>query len=215
MKPLNEFAVKRLGSGKEYLSVVVSPRDYLLRPLMTEQLILVNSRNRAIGQGEKNAVHADGLLHRAFSVFLVDGAGQILLQQRAHSKYHSGGLWANSCCGHPRPGELTRSAAERRLGEELGTTTRLQFGFRAHYLAKFANGLSENEIVYVYFGVAPAGMEPNPAEVAALEWRRFSDLKQDAGKHPDRYVYWLNHYLTRHEIEIKAGLAQAAERAGG
>jgi isopentenyl-diphosphate delta-isomerase len=182
---------------------------------MTEQLILVNSRNRAVGQGEKNAVHAKGQLHRAFSVFLVNRAGQILLQQRAYSKYHSAGLWANSCCGHPRPGELTRSAAERRLGEELGTTTRLQFGFRAHYLAKFDNGLSENEIVYVYFGVAPEEMALNPAEVAAVEWRSFADLKQDAGQQPERYVFWLNHYLTRHEKEIKLGLAESAKRARG
>ena len=182
---------------------------------MPEQLILVDPRNRAVGQGEKIRVHAEGLLHRAFSVFLVDAAGRILLQQRAHSKYHSGGLWANSCCGHPRPGELTRAAAERRLGEELGATTRLQYGFRAHYLAKFANGLAENEIVYVYFGFVPEGLQPNPAEVASLEWQHFADLKQDAGRRPERYVFWLNHYLTQHEAEIKLGLMQAASSGRG
>jgi len=173
---------------------------------MSEQLILVNPRNRAIGQGEKYEVHAKGQLHRAFSVFLVDETGAFLLQQRAFAKYHSGGLWGNSCCGHPRPGERTRSAAERRVGEELGATTRLQFGFRAHYLAKFGNGLSENELVYVYFARAPDGLVPNPDEVAALAWRSFEDLKQDAGQHPENYVFWLNHYLTQHEREIRAGL---------
>lgn len=180
---------------------------------MSEQLILVNAQNRAVGQGEKYVVHEKGQLHRAFSVFLVNEEGLILLQQRALAKYHSGGLWANSCCGHPRPGERTRSAAERRVGEELGATTRLEFGFRAHYLAKFGNGLSENEIVYVYFARAPEGMEPNPDEVASLAWLSFAELKRDAGRHPENYVYWLNHYLTQHEREIRAGLE--AVRAGG
>lgn len=174
---------------------------------MPEQLILVNTRNRSVGRGEKQAVHEAGLLHRAFSVFLVDGEGRILLQQRAHTKYHSAGLWANSCCGHPRPGELTRRAAERRLGEELGATTRLRFGFRAHYRAEFANGLSENEIVYVYFGVAPSRLALNPSEVAATSWRRFADLKRDTGRHAEKYVFWLHHYLTQHETEIQRGLA--------
>ena len=182
---------------------------------MTEQLILVNAHNRAVGRGEKYHVHVQGLLHRAFSVFLVDRAGRILLQQRAHAKYHSGGLWANSCCGHPRPGEPTRRAAERRLGEELGCAARLRYGFRAHYFAKFASGLAENEIVYVFFGAAPESIDLNPDEVAAVEWKTFVELKQDAERHPERYVYWLNHYLTQHENEIKAGLAAAADLAVG
>jgi isopentenyl-diphosphate delta-isomerase len=173
---------------------------------MTEQLILVNQQNRTVGRGEKYAVHAAGLLHRAFSVFLVDANGRILLQQRSPKKYHSGGLWANSCCGHPRPGETTLRAAERRLGEELGATTKLRFGFRAHYRAEFANGLAENEIVYVYFGVVPEKLRPNPAEVAAIAFRDFANLKRDAARHSENYVFWLNHYLTRHDREIRAGL---------
>ena len=176
---------------------------------MTEQLILVNQQNRAVGRGEKYAVHAAGLLHRAFSVFLVDANGRILLQQRSPKKYHSGGLWANSCCGHPRPGETTLRAAERRLGEDLGATTKLRFGVRAHYRAEFANGLAENEIVYVYFGVVPEKLRPNPAEVAAIAFRDFANLKRDAARHPENYVFWLNHYLTRHDREIRAGLRGA------
>lgn len=176
---------------------------------MVEQLILVNQRNRAIGHGEKYAVHAAGLLHRAFSIFLVDGKGRILLQQRSRKKYHSGGLWANSCCGHPRPGETTLRAATRRLGEELGATSKLRFGFRAHYRAEFANGLAENEIVYVYFGAVPENMHPNPAEVAAVTFRTLAELKRDAALHQENYVFWLNHYLTRHDPEIRAGLKNA------
>src|SRR5215216_3450594 len=98
---------------------------------MTEQLILVSEKNRAIGQAEKLAVHEAGLLHRAFSIFLVDSGGRLLLQQRSRKKYHSAGLWANSCCGHPRPGESTLRAARRRLGEELGADARLRYAFQA------------------------------------------------------------------------------------
>lgn len=173
---------------------------------MSEQIILVNESNRAIGQGEKRAVHEAGLLHRAFSIFLVDDSGKVLLQQRDHRKYHSGGLWANSCCGHPRPGEVTRAAAERRLGEELGATAKLRFGFRTHYRAEFANGLAENEIVYVYFGVLPAKLKLNPHEVAAVELRSLDELQRDAARHPEKYVFWLNHYLVQHDREIRAGL---------
>ncbi len=178
---------------------------------MTEELILVNEQNRAVGRGEKQAVHEAGLLHRAFSIFLVDEEGRILLQQRSRKKYHSGGLWANSCCGHPRPGETTRHAAERRLGEELGATTRLRFGFRAHYRAEFANGLAENEIVYVYFGALPENLRLNSSEVASVSLKTFAELKHDAARQPENYVFWLNHYLTRHEREICAGLTAAQE----
>ena len=117
-----------------------------------EQLILVDERNRAIGSGGKQAIHRSGLLHRAFSIFMVDQQGRILLQQRSPRKYHSGGLWANSCCGHPRPGERTISAARRRLGEELGLDDALAFGFFARYRADLDHGMHENEFVYVYFG---------------------------------------------------------------
>ena len=94
-----------------------------------EQLILVDERNRATGSAGKTAVHRGGLLHRAFSIFVVDDRGRIMLQRRNPQKYHSGGLWANSCCGHPRPGERTITAAHRRLDEELGVTSDLSFGF--------------------------------------------------------------------------------------
>src|SRR5262245_4431227 len=134
---------------------------------MADELILVNERNRAIGHAEKWAVHQEARLHRAFSIFLVYPDGTVLLQQRSRAKYHSAGLWANSCCGHPSPGERTAAAAQRRLGEELGATAALRFGFRARYCTTLPNGLTENEIVYVFFGPAPANLALNPAEVAA------------------------------------------------
>ncbi|MEA2939167.1 MAG: isopentenyl-diphosphate Delta-isomerase, partial [Alphaproteobacteria bacterium] len=100
-----------------------------------EQLILVDENNRAVGAAGKDAVHRAGLLHRAFSIFVVDDRGRILLQRRSPRKYHSGGLWANSCCGHPRPGERTVAAAQRRLNEELGVASTLSFGFFSRYQA--------------------------------------------------------------------------------
>ncbi|MCX6940291.1 MAG: NUDIX domain-containing protein, partial [Verrucomicrobia bacterium] len=105
-----------------------------------------------------------------------------------------------------RPGETTLRAAERRLGEELGATTKLRFGFRAHYRAAFANGLEENEIVYIFFGVVPKTLRPHPAEVAAVAFRDFAALKRDATRNPEHYVFWLHHYLARHDREIRAGL---------
>src|SRR5437870_12581196 len=134
-----------------------------------EQLILVDEGNRATGSAGKNAVHRAGLLHRAFSIFLVDDRGRMLLQQRSPKKYHSGGLWANSCCGHPRPGERTVSAARRRLNEELGVANDLEFVFFARYDAGLDGGMRENELVYVYFGRLRSRPKPNAAEVANVE----------------------------------------------
>ena len=168
-----------------------------------EDLILVNEQNRAIGRNEKWSVHQNGLLHRAFSIFLVDDAGRLLLQKRSRAKYHSAGLWANSCCGHPRPGEPTLEAARRRLGEELGATAPLRFGFRARYCTALPNGLTENEIVYLYFGVEPMNLSPNPAEVSAIARMNLGDLKDDIGRRPGHYAYWLRYYFKTHFASVR------------
>jgi isopentenyl-diphosphate delta-isomerase len=170
---------------------------------MRENLILVNERNRAVGRAEKSAVHHAGLLHRAFSIFLVDEQGRLLLQRRSRAKYHSAGLWANSCCGHPRPGESTLRAAHRRLGEELGAATRLRFAFRARYCTVLPNRLTENELVYVYFGPAPKTYSLNPAEVSAIGWMTLPDLLRDIARHPRRYAYWLRYYMKNHYAAIQ------------
>lgn len=182
------------------------------RPVATEELILVDAANRAIGRAEKLAAHRAGLRHRAFSIFLVDEHGRVLLQRRHRAKYHSGGQWANSCCGHPRPGEATLAAARRRMREELGATGRLRFGFRTHYAAELARGLKENEVVYVYFGAAPAGMQPDPAEISALTWMTLAELKQACRAEPQAYAFWLKHYLEQHAAAVKAGVAGAKRR---
>lgn len=177
-------------------------------PPREEQLIVISPANRALGRAGKQAVHEQGLRHRAFSICLIDRAGRMLLQQRSRAKYHSPGLWANTCCGHPRPGERTLAAAHRRLGEELGVDAALRFGFTTHYHARFPNGLTENEIVYVYFGLAPASFTPNPAEVAAVEFVELGELRRDMRRRPKRYAVWLQHYVLHHFDLIERGARQ-------
>ncbi len=171
-----------------------------------EHLILVDSRNRPIGEAEKHAAHAAGLLHRAFSIILVDAKGRLLLQKRHPKKYHSGGLWANACCGHPRPGERTLAAAQRRGGEELGVKLRLKSGFSTRYQATFPNGLRENEIVQVYFGPTPDVLLPNPAEIVETAAWDLPKLHAAVRTKPSDYAFWLKHYLLKHETEIAAGV---------
>src|SRR5215469_16097486 len=167
-----------------------------------EPLILVDEDNRALGTASKLAIHEAGLLHRAFSIFMVDGRGRILLQQRNPRKYHSGGLWANSCCGHPRPGERTVTAARRRLNEELGVSDPLAFGFFARYQAELDHGMRENELVYVYFGRLLSETKPDPAEVVGLEFVSVAELKRRIKQKPGSFTYWMKHYVREHGGEI-------------
>ena len=192
---------------------MATPRAPISLP--AEQLILVDARNRAVGRAEKWAVHRDGLRHRAFSIFLVDEQGRLLLQRRSRAKYHSAGLWANSCCGHPRPGERTLAAAQRRLGEELGATAPLRYCFQAAYRTELPNGLTENEIVHVYFGASPAAFALNPAEVDAVAYLSLDELLADTARRPRRYAYWLRHYLHNHRAGIRRAIAGVRRRRRG
>jgi isopentenyl-diphosphate delta-isomerase len=176
-----------------------------------ERLILVDEKNRATGVGTKTHIHRAGLLHRAFSIFIVDDKGRVLLQRRSREKYHSGGLWANSCCGHPRPGERTLTAASRRLTEELGISAPLTFGFFSRYGAELDGGMKENEYVYVYFGPLTAPPKPDPAEVSEVELASADDIVRGIATKPERYVYWLRHYFKNHGSEI-ARLAKRTAR---
>ena len=169
-----------------------------------EQLILVSESGRALGAAGKTEVHERGLLHRAFSIFLVDGEGRLLVQRRASSKYHSGGLWGNSCCGHPRPGERTRSAAGRRLHEELGVSVALQPAFLARYRADVGAGMVENELVRTYFGRAPEAVRPDPDEISETAFLSWDELDRIAADRPDTLAPWLRHYLARHGDELRA-----------
>src|ERR1700733_15003891 len=130
-----------------------------------EEVILVDETDTPLGKMEKMEAHRKALLHRAFSVFIFNSKGEMLLQRRAPGKYHSGGLWTNACCSHPRPGEETSQAAKRRLFEELGFTTPLEKIFDFTYKSEFDNGLTEHEYDHVYVGQYDQGVYPNQEEV--------------------------------------------------
>jgi len=152
---------------------------------------------------EKLQAHREGRLHRAFSVFVLNGAGAILLQQRAESKYHSGGLWSNTCCGHPRPGEAVVSAAARRLREEMGLDLALQAVGTFRYQARVGD-LVEHEYDHVLVGRSEGPPRPDPAEVAAWRWVLPEELRADLAAHPERYSAWLLPALDVLERRVEA-----------
>ena len=160
-------------------------------PLLNDLLILVDQNDQSIGTADKQEVHSKGLLHRAFSIFIFNKNGELLLQRRALSKYHSGGLWSNTCCGHPLHEESTADAASRRLNEEMNLKTELKYSCSFQYKTTFENGLIENEIDHVFYGVTDQLPELNPYE--AIEWKYIvpAALVEDVNKNPDRYTYWL------------------------
>jgi len=178
-----------------------------------ELVTLVDDAGQVIGAGEKHVAHLRGLRHRAFSIFLVDERARVLLQQRHPAKYHSGGLWANSCCGHPRPGEELERAAARRLYEELGVRVPLRLGFSAAYRAEFDNGLVEDEVVSVFFGRLDAPVAPDPAEISRTRWMHIDALARDVVRRPDLYAVWLRHYFRHYGVALTALCNRFARRS--
>lgn len=161
----------------------------------TEQVILVDENDNPIGTAEKLHAHREGLCHRAFSVFVFCD-GLLLLQQRAAEKYHSPGLWTNTCCSHPRPGEDIVSAGQRRLKEEMGLEVALSVVGRFHYIAKFNNGLVENEVDYVLIGtISEQVITPNSTEVAAYRWIGVDELHKELAEKPGDFTPWLKSAL--------------------
>lgn len=154
------------------------------------QLILVDEEDRALGTAEKLAAHQQGLLHRAFSIFIVNGKGELLLQQRAMGKYHSGGLWTNTCCSHPAPGEDTEAAAHRRLQEEMGFDAALKPVFVLRYQAEVGNDLVENEYDHVYAGSYEGEVTTNPEEAMDWKWIGSEKLKQWVAERPEDFTKW-------------------------
>lgn len=161
---------------------------------MLEQVILVDDNDNSIGTEEKQKAHQLALCHRAFSVFVLRRVGasfKILLQQRQLDKYHCGGLWTNTACGHPRPEEDIITAGERRLEEEMGFKVQLKEVGQFHYIANFANGLTENEIDHVLVGFyAHEPIQVDAAEVAHYVWQSIEDIKHDFNLHPEQYTPW-------------------------
>jgi isopentenyl-diphosphate delta-isomerase len=157
---------------------------------MLEQVILVNEADQEVGFMEKMEAHEKAVLHRAFSVFIFNEAGEMLLQQRASNKYHSANLWTNTCCSHPKPGELTKNAAHRRLQEEMGFDTPLEKAFDFVYKAPFDNGLTEYEFDHVFIGSYQGNIHPNPLEVKDYAFRTFENINQLIATEPAQFTSW-------------------------
>ena len=154
------------------------------------RLILVDEHDVPLGTVEKMEAHEKALLHRAFSVFIFNSKGEMLLQQRAISKYHSGGLWTNACCSHPYFEEDTLAAAEKRLHEEMGFTTPLTKVFEFVYKAPFENGLTEHEYDHVFTGTYDGAILPDKTEVAGFCFKNLTEIKTLLLQHPEQYTVW-------------------------
>lgn len=157
--------------------------------ILTE-VILVNENDEQLGTMEKIEAHQKGLLHRAFSIFIFNSKGELLLQQRALGKYHNGGLWTNTCCSHPFPGENILTAANRRLSEEMGFTTLLSPAFNFTYNATFANGLTEHEFDHVFTGIYDGEIIADTNEVSDYCFKNIYDIETLIQTHPQKYTEW-------------------------
>ena len=155
-----------------------------------EFVVLVNENDQEIGIMEKQEAHIKGLLHRAFSVFAFNNKNELLIQQRAFSKYHSPGLWTNTCCSHPRQNEELIEAVKRRCIEEMGLIIDPKFQFSFIYKAVFENGLIEHEFDHVFFANVSSNPTINPTEVNSYKWISLNDLASDIAKNPKAYTEW-------------------------
>ena len=169
-----------------------------------ENVILVNDQDEEIGQLEKLSAHKQGLLHRAFSIFIFNSNQELLLHKRADGKYHSPGLWTNTCCSHPRPGEKTIDAANRRLMEEMGMHCDLKHAFSFTYRAELDQGLTEHEFDHVFIGVSNDSPKPNPEEVSDWKYLPMTAIQSEINTHPQNFTEWfkicLESYLDRFPI---------------
>jgi isopentenyl-diphosphate delta-isomerase len=155
-----------------------------------DEVILVDSDDNFLGTMEKMQAHKEGKLHRAFSIYLTNDQGDLLLQRRAANKYHSAGLWTNTCCSHPRPDESNMEAAIRRLDEEMGISTSLNHLYHFTYKVEFENGLTEHELDHVYLGKFNDTPNPDPTEVMEWKYMPADELIKDVNKNPDNYTEW-------------------------
>ncbi|HMO61348.1 MAG TPA: isopentenyl-diphosphate Delta-isomerase [Ferruginibacter sp.] len=153
-------------------------------------VILVDEQDRELGSMEKIEAHEKALLHRAFSIFIFNAKGEMLLQKRADTKYHSAGLWTNACCSHPAPGQATLAAAQVRLQEEMGFTTTLSKAFTFIYKAPFGNGLTEYEYDHVFTGVYNGNIYPNPEEVSDWRYETIEAIEAGIQQQPAAYTEW-------------------------
>ena len=170
--------------------------------MYVEEVILVDKNDFEVGTMEKMEAHRDGgTLHRAFSVFVSNTDGDLLLQRRAEHKYHSGGLWTNTCCSHPRPGETVREAANRRLVEEMGMECKLVELFSFEYKAELDGGMTEWELDHVLLGLSDVEPQINPDEVAEFKYMPLSEIDSDLKSNPDNYTEWFKICFKRVKLE--------------
>jgi isopentenyl-diphosphate delta-isomerase len=155
-----------------------------------EKVILVDKNDNQVGLMPKLEAHEKGILHRAFSIFIFNSKYELLLQKRASSKYHSGGLWTNTCCSHPREGEDTLDAANRRLDEEMGIKTSLRKVYDFIYKAELDNQLTEHEFDHVFYGVSDNNPILNKDEAEDFKWVDMETLNNDIIKNEDNYTVW-------------------------
>jgi len=169
-------------------------------------IILVDEDDNQVGIEEKIKAHEECQLHRAFSVLIFNNNNEVLLQRRHRDKYHSGGLWTNTCCSHPAPGEDTEIAAHRRLTEELDFDTDLKFIKKVYYKTEMLeNNLYEHEIVYVYIGkIDEYTSDFNPYEIEEVKWMPIDEFLIDLGANPQDYTFWIKEYMKY--IDFKAEL---------
>ncbi len=163
--------------------------------MLQEDIVLVDHEDRELGIAEKLETHRRGDLHRAFSVMVWDNSGRLLLQRRQIGKYHSGGLWTNSCCGHPRPGERTSDAARRRLGEEMGFSCALSPIGTFTYRAELGEGLIEHELVHLFRGRYAGAISPNPAECDGFSWSSPDVIRRQIEAAPHCFSVWFRKYV--------------------
>ncbi|MDP4087999.1 MAG: isopentenyl-diphosphate Delta-isomerase [Bacillota bacterium] len=164
---------------------------------MAEYIISVDKNDKELGPIEKIEAHNKGVLHRAFSIFIINSRKELLLQKRNITKYHSAGLWTNTCCSHPRYGEELREAAYRRLREEMGFTCELRERFSFLYNVEFENGLSENEYDHVFVGTYDGEVIPDENEVEAYRWVTAAELESDITRNPHLYTFWFKSVFNR------------------
>jgi isopentenyl-diphosphate delta-isomerase len=160
-------------------------------PKNSRFVVLIDEQDIETGTIEKMEAHRLGLLHRAFSIFIFDSEGRMLLQQRAAGKYHSPGLWTNACCSHPAPGETVGDAAQRRVQEELGIAPFLQPRFTFTYRAELENDLVEHEFDHVFFGHWDGPLMPDPQEVMDTRWVTLAEMDLEIADAPERFTAWL------------------------
>jgi isopentenyl-diphosphate Delta-isomerase len=165
-----------------------------------EHVILVDDQDNETGTMEKMEAHEKGLLHRAFSIVIFNSKGEMLLQQRAAEKYHSGGLWTNACCSHPRPGETIEDAGQRKLLQEMGIACNLNYSHKFLYKVDLENQLTEYEWDYVLVGYYDGEPAVNPGEAQSWKYQSLESISKDAEQNPDAYTCWFKLMLKQPEL---------------